>query len=127
YPQPEPGTIGRRVEADFSQGRLEASRAVRFVANGPPQDLPGSRKLMSTVLYRGHLYQKPTEVTLVGTPTREVTYIPPQGDGAFASRADRAAIAGAVTILVDLTSSMTTNHIIEGDETSPRRIEEAKT
>ena len=44
YPQPEPGTIGRRVEADFSQGRFEASRTVRFVANGPPQDLPGSRQ-----------------------------------------------------------------------------------
>ena len=61
----------------------------------------------------------------MGTPTREVIYLPPQGDGAFAIRADRAAIAGAVTILVDLTSSMTTR-LVEGDETSPRRIEEAK-
>ena len=34
-------------------------------------------------------------------------------------------MAGAVTILVDLTSSMTT-HLVEGDNSSPRRIDEAK-
>ena len=98
YPQADPSSIGRRVEADFSQGRLAATRPVRFVATGPPRDLPESRKLTTTVLYRGHLYQKPTEVVLVGTPTRDLLYTPPQGAGAIAIRADRAAVAGAVTI-----------------------------
>ncbi|HEV3436259.1 MAG TPA: vWA domain-containing protein, partial [Gemmata sp.] len=125
YPQPAPGSIGRRVEPDFVRGRATATRPVKFTAIGPPADVAGSGKFTSTVLYRGHLYQQPTEVVLVGTPTREWVYTPPKGPACFAIRAERAEVAGAVTILIDLTASMTT-HIFPKDKTTPTRLEEAK-
>ena len=126
YPQPEPGSIGRRVEADLFAGRDVAARQVRFVAIPErPRDVAGSRKLTSTVLYRGHRYEKSTDVVLVGTPTREVVHTPPKGPACFGILTDRAAIAGSVTILIDLTGSMTTR-LVEGDDTSPTRLEEAK-
>lgn len=126
YPQPAPGSIGRRVEPDFVRGRTAAMRPVKFTAVGPPADVAGAGKLTSTVLYRGHLYQQPTEVVLVGTPAREWVYRPPQGPACFAIRAERSEVAGAVTILIDLTASMSFYHIDPSDKTTPTRLEEAK-
>ena len=125
YPQADAAALARHVETEFSAGQLPVTRRVRFVATGTPRGFSEPGKLTSTVLYRGHLYQQPTEVVLVGTPTRDLIYKPPQGTGAFAIRADRSAVAGAVTILVDLTSSMNT-HLVDGDSSSSRRIDEAK-
>jgi hypothetical protein len=125
YPQAEAAALSRRVETSLADGSPTADRRVRFVATETPRDLPGSGRITSTVFYRGHLYEKPTEVVLVGTPTRDIIYTPPQGPGAFAIRTDRTAVAGAVTILVDLTASMNT-HLVDGDNSSARRIEEAK-
>ena len=81
-------------------------------------------KPTSTVLYRGHLYQQPTEVVLVGTPTRisSTSRRRARGRSPFALIASAVA---AVTILVDLTSSMNT-HLVDGDSSSSRRIDEAK-
>ena len=125
YPQADAAALARRVETEFAQGRLPVTRRVLFKESSTERDVSESGKLTSTVLYRGHLYQKPTEVVLVGTPTRDLIYTPPQGPAAFAIRADRSAVTGAVTILVDLTASMRTR-LVEGDDTSLRRIEEAK-
>ena len=69
-----------------------------------PRDEKGTGKLSTALFYRGHIYENTTEVILVGSPTREVIYTPPQGPGAFGIRTDRGAVAGAVTILVDLTN-----------------------
>ena len=126
YPQPVLGSIVRRVEPDFVRGRALATRSVRFTAIGPPADVPGVGKLTSTVLYRGHLYQLPTDVALVGNPTREWVYTPPKGPACFAIRAERSEVAGAVTILIDLTESMSFYHIVPNDKTTPTRLEEAK-
>ncbi len=125
YPQPQPGTIGRRIETAFIRGVATTTRLVRFTAVAPPRDLSASGRLTSTVLYRGHLYQTPTEVTLVGTPTREWVYTPPSGPAAFAVRAGQSDVAGAVTILIDLTRSMNLR-LNESDSTSSTRIQEAK-
>ncbi len=126
YPQATPDSISRRLETDFVSGRAMATRPVKFAAIAPPQDVPGTKKLTSTVLYRGYLYQKNTDVALVGNPTREWVYTPPKGPASFAIRADRAEVAGAVTILIDLTASMSFYHINPNNPASPTRLEEAK-
>jgi hypothetical protein len=122
YPQADPAALARRVEADFPAGRLPAARHIRFVATEKLRDEKGTGKLSTALFYRGHIYENTTEVLLVGAPTRIVTYTPPQGAGAFGIRTDRAAVAGAVTILVDLSSSMKETI----DERGTTRLEEAK-
>jgi hypothetical protein len=131
YPQAAPDSILRRVERDFIGGKSSASRQVKFTAKDSPDNKkspvnaaePG--KLTSTALYRGHLYQQPTLVSLVGAPTREWIYTPPQGQACFAVQANRADVAGAVTILLDRTQSMNTE-IELPNGVKVKRFKEAK-
>ena len=125
YPQAEPAALARRVEADFPEGRVPATRRIRFKADDTPRDEKGAGKLSTALFYRGHIYENTTEVNLVGAPTRQVVYTPPQGSGAFGIRTDSSAVGGAVTILVDLTDSMNTNLVVK-DSSTPTRLREAK-
>jgi hypothetical protein len=125
HPQAQPGDLARRVVPDFIQGRTEATRPVRFARADSPREASGLGHLTSNVLYRGHVYRKVTAVQLVGTPTRELVYTPPKGPACFAVRADGSAVAGAVTILIDLTDSM--NEPLDPDnKNSKSRLAEAK-
>jgi hypothetical protein len=114
-PQPDANTrIGRRLEKEFYHGRGVAERTVRLRA-GPLGQSPDGGKLAAKTLYRGHEYLTETAVTLVGAPTHEWIHNPPAGPACFGVGATRADIAGAVTILLDLTDSM--NKEIDGTET----------
>jgi hypothetical protein len=126
YPQPKPSSITRRLEPDFVRGRTTASREIQFTSKDRKEVAAEPKKLTSTVLYRGNLYQKETVLALVGNPTHEWVYTPPKGPASFAIRAERSEVAGAVTILIDLTASMSFYHINPDDKTTPTRLEEAK-
>ncbi|HEV3384648.1 MAG TPA: vWA domain-containing protein, partial [Gemmata sp.] len=127
YPyQPTADATARHVETDFVSGRSMAKRSFGFKGNDLSDKTSEQGKLTSTVLYRGNLYQKETEVALVGSPTREWVYTPPKAPASFAIRAERSDVAGAVTILIDLTESMSFFHIVPDNKNTPTRLEEAK-
>jgi hypothetical protein len=107
YPQPAAGTTDRRLEVDFVRGKTTATRTIRFTTDKSASDVVDSKTLLATALYRGHLYASETNVTLVGAPTREWVYTPPRDEAAFVIRTGVSARAGAVTILIDLSRSMT--------------------
>jgi hypothetical protein len=125
FPQAAPGTLGRRLERSLVDGLPQASRKVRFIAAEQPRNDVPPGSLTTSVLYRGNIYQNPTAVTLVGAPTREWIYNPPQGDACFAVRAGIGDRTGAVTILIDLSRSMT-DPVNENDPKGRSRLGEAK-
>lgn len=127
YAVPVPGNGRQRVERELFAGEPVAKRDVVFKAPGNPKDEENRGELYTRVFYRGQVYEQKTELNRVGLPTREWVYTPPPGGkedrAAFAIKADEQAVAGTVTILIDLTNSM--NERIS--ENSPQtRLEAAK-
>jgi hypothetical protein len=108
--QPKPELIQPRIERSLQTGQAVVTRHVRFDLPGKPTAKQLAGRLVSRVLYRGQVYEKPTQFTRVELPSREWVYHPPpQGKddkAAFAIQADESDVAGTVTILIDLTNSM---------------------
>ena len=127
YPQADAAALARRIETGFADGRFPTSRHILFRYD-PTQKSPderGTGRLSTALFYRGHIYENTTDVVLLGAPTREVIYTPPQGPAAFGIRTERNAVAGVVTILIDLSASMN-DPLVENDKNGKRRLTEAK-
>jgi hypothetical protein len=123
YAKPDPDIPLRHAERGLADGGKPAVRSpvVKFKPAARPGEQAPPGELLTTVFYRGHLYEKPTRVLLAGTPTLDWNYNPPARDGraAFMVLADKGAVAGAVTILIDLSGSMSEN--LPGN--GPKKIE----
>ena len=109
YHSPTKLGSARSREVGFVKAGLESAMLGReFTA--PPNLVekaePG--RIVTTVLYRGHLYEKPTQIVLAGKPSLDIHQAPAKGDAAFAVLGDTDAVAGAVTIMIDQTISMDT-------------------
>lgn len=107
YTQPNPGASARKLEAGFVEAKNpEVTQTTPFAGVPRTADVTTPGKLTTTVLYRGHRYEKVTDVLLAGTPTLDWRYTPPKGDAAFAVIAPRELVAGTVTLVIDLSGSM---------------------
>lgn len=127
YPQADAAALARRIETGFADGRLPTSRRIlfRYDATQKTPDERGTGRLSTALFYRGHIYENTTDVVLLGAPTREVIYTPPQGPAAFGIRTERNAVAGAVTILIDLSDSMN-DPLVANEPNGKKRLTEAK-
>ena len=121
-----PPKEGLRVaEPRFVGGEKTVRDRAGFAAIPRAEDVTQPGRLTTTVLYRGHRYEAVTDIRLAGTPTLDWRYLPPRGTAAFAVLADKDLVAGSVTILIDLTSSMKDSRV-DDDVNSPTRLQAAK-
>ncbi len=101
----DPTHLGRKSEPRLSTQESVTHR-LQFAAVPQKADSGASGQFTTRVLYRGHIYERTTELRPTGSPSRTLVYSPPKGDAAFYVIADRKDVAGAVTILIDRSDSM---------------------
>jgi hypothetical protein len=110
YARPEPSHSARAAARGLadSDGSSVRGPTTRFKPAARPGERVKPGELVTTVLYRGQQYERPTRVHLAGTPTLDWNYNPPAAaePAAFFATADKSAVAGSVTILLDVTKSM---------------------
>ncbi len=123
YHRPNAELLGRmRIEEFAVQRAAKIDRVFQFQSLGRTNAPSSEGKLRGNVFYRGHTYEAETKVVLAGAPNLEWNYTPPSGKAAFAILADNDLVAGAVTLVLDITPTMTFK--IAGTEST--RIAEAK-
>jgi hypothetical protein len=109
YHAPSKTPLTRTRETAFFKAGVDSVPMSRdFTAPAKLVEKAEPGKLVTTVLYRGHLYEKPTQLVLAGTPSLDIHQAPASGDAKFAVLSDPDTVAGAVTILIDQTLSMKT-------------------
>lgn len=103
-----PQGTGRRLERRLSTEKVgELVPQVATFAFGADRINAAVNTLSATLRYRGRLYQADTGVTFAGKPNFQLLNNPPSGNAVAALQAKPEAVAGAVTILIDVTLSMT--------------------
>jgi hypothetical protein len=101
YREPNKDRLARRVAANDAR----TPDAAPVYQTAPPAG-GGRRELVSNALYRGHLARRFTALGHTGPPTIEVIAPPPTGPARLALRADPGVVTGAVTVLIDRSTSM---------------------
>lgn len=107
YGTADPNQLERHIVVGLDQKDAVERGPVRFSNPAAPEKKVGCEEIVGNALYRGHRYETITGLRSGGTPVRDIAYDPPQGAAAFCVIADPSEVAGALTILIDLSGSMT--------------------
>ncbi len=102
-----PTFSGRRLERRLAKeppGTIVPQTAT-FAFPPSPADA-GAVTLAAALRYRGRVYRADTELTFADKPNLRIENVPPTGNAVMALQAEPDAVNGAVTLLLDLTNSM---------------------
>ncbi len=117
-----PNFGGRRLERRLAAEKpgTVVPQTATFARPDNPTDA-GNDVLAAALRYRGRVYRRETELTFADKPNLRLENVPPTGNAVMALQAEPDAVNGAVTLLLDLTNSMSAP--VPG--TKNNRLEEA--
>jgi hypothetical protein len=117
-----PDGSARRLERRLAEAKvgMPVPQAATFAFPASPA-AAGADTLAAALRYRGRVYRADTQLTFADKPNLRVENVPPRGSAVMALQADADAVSGAVTLLIDVTNSMSA--AVAG--TPNNRLEEA--